>query len=113
MNEIENLVKILDKKQLTIATMESCTGGYLANLITNISGASDVFKFGAVTYHTDYKTKLGVSKDTIKKHSVYSIETAKEMAKAISEYANSSYGIGITGKLNNKIEPDEDRKSVV
>ena len=68
--------------------------------ITNIEGASDIFKFGAVTYSNEYKVKMGVDSKVIADYSVYSIETAKEMSKRISDFSNSDYGIGITGKLN-------------
>lgn len=97
---MEELVTILKTKNKTIAAMESCTGGGLANAVTNIEGCSDVIKYSAVTYSNDYKIKMGVSKKVIDEYSVYSIETAKEMSKAISLFANSNYGIGITGKLN-------------
>ena len=80
--------------------MESCTGGGVVNSITNIEGASEVLKFSAVTYSNEYKIKMGVSKTVIDRYSVYSIETAMEMSKTISNYANSDYGVGITGKLN-------------
>lgn len=93
---IEELIKYNKK----ISTMESCTGGGLANVITNIEGASEVFCFSAVTYSNEYKIKMGVSKDTIDKYSVYSFEVANEMSRVISIYTNSNYGIGITGKLN-------------
>ena len=97
---MQEVIKILTEKNKTIATMESCTGGGVANAITNIEGASDVLKFSAVTYSNEYKIKLGVSSDTIDKYSVYSMEVAKEMALNISKFAESNYGIGITGKLN-------------
>lgn len=98
-----NFKKIVDKlieDNKTISTMESCTGGGVANAITNIEGASSVLKFSAVTYSNEYKMKMGVSKDVIDKYSVYSMETAHEMAFNISRFTNSDYGIGITGKLN-------------
>lgn len=95
-----NIVELLTIKNKTIATMESCTGGGLVNYITNIEGASDVLKFSAVTYSNEYKIKMGISEETIKKHTVYSIEVAKEMSKCISDFTDSSYGIGITGKIN-------------
>ena len=91
--------KLIEKKK-TISTMESCTGGGVANAITNIEGASEVLKFSAVTYSNEYKIKMGVSSDIIDKYSVYSIETAMEMSKNISKFTNSNYGVGITGKLN-------------
>ena len=97
---MKELVNKLIKLNKTISTMESCTGGFLANSITNIEGSSKVFKFGAVTYSNEYKIKIGVDSNIIDKYTVYSIETAIEMSKAISIYANSNYGVGITGKLN-------------
>lgn len=95
-----NIVELLTIKNKTISTMESCTGGGLVNYITNIEGASDVLKFSAVTYSNEYKIKMGVTEETIEKYTVYSIEVAKEMSKSISDYSNSSYGVGITGKIN-------------
>jgi len=97
---MKEVIEILTKKNKTISTMESCTGGGVANAITNIEGASNVIKFSAVTYSNEYKIKMGVSKEVIDKYSVYSIETAMEMSKNISDFSNSDYGIGITGKLN-------------
>ena len=97
---MKELVNKLIEKNKTIATMESCTGGAVANAITNIEGASEILKFSAVTYSNEYKIKMGVNKDTIDKYSVYSIEVAREMAYNIAKFANSNYGIGVTGKLN-------------
>lgn len=97
---IKKIITILTKKNKTISTMESCTGGGVANAITNIEGASEVLKFSAVTYSNEFKIKQGVDKNIIDKYSVYSRETACEMSKKISDYTNSNYGIGITGKLN-------------
>ena len=97
---MKKVVKKLTEKNKTISTMESCTGGGVANAITSIEGASEVLKFSAVTYSNEYKIKMGVSSKVIDKYSVYSMETAMEMSKNISKFANSNYGVGITGKLN-------------
>ena len=97
---MEEIIEILTKSNKTISTMESCTGGGVANAITNIEGASEILKFSAVTYSNEYKIKMGVNSKTIDKYSVYSKEVAREMAYNISKFANSNYGIGITGKLN-------------
>ena len=97
---MEEIIRILTLKNKTISTMESCTGGAVVNSITNIEGASNVLQFSAVTYSNLYKIKMGVSKDIIDTYSVYSIETARSMSKAISLFTDSNYGIGITGKLN-------------
>ena len=97
MNEV---IKLLTEKNKTIRTMESCTGGGLANAITKISGSSSIFKFGAVTYSNSFKIKMGVDESIIDKYSVYSSEVAREMSKKISMFTGSDYGVGITGKLN-------------
>lgn len=97
----EDIIHVLQKKQRLVATMESCTGGALASEFTNHNGASEILKFSSVTYSNEYKIKMGVNPNVIDEFSVYSIETAVEMAKNITLFANSNYGIGITGKLNN------------
>ena len=97
---MRDVVNLLIEKKMTIATMESCTGGFVASSITDIDGSSSVLKFSAVTYSNEYKVKMGVSKEVIDKYSVYSINVAREMAKNISNFANSDIGVGITGKIN-------------
>ena len=97
---MKDIIEKLIKLNKTISTMESCTGGGVVNAIANIPGASEVLKFSAVTYSNEFKIKMGVASDVIEKYTVYSIETAMEMSKNISLFTNSSYGIGITGKLN-------------
>lgn len=97
---MKDVVNLLIKKEKTIATMESCTGGFIASSITDVDGSSSILKFSAVTYSNEYKIKMGVNKDTIDKYSVYSMNVAREMAKAISDFAGSDIGVGITGKIN-------------
>lgn len=97
---MKDVVNLLIEKKMTIATMESCTGGFIASSITDIEGSSNVLKFSAVTYSNEYKIKMGVNKAIIDKYSVYSMNVAREMAKCISDFANSDIGIGITGKIN-------------
>lgn len=97
---MEEIIKKLTEDSLTIATMESCTGGAVANAITNVEGASLVFKYGAVTYSNEYKVKMGVDSKVIDKFSVYSMETAEEMSKNITQFTNADIGVGITGKIN-------------
>ena len=100
---MEELIKLLTEQNKTIATMESCTGGGIANAITNMPGASEVFKFSAVTYSNEYKIKMGVSAEIIDQYTVYSMETAMEMSKKISDFANADIGIGVTGKINREV----------
>lgn len=107
MINMESIIKYLNKNNKYISTMESASGGYLASSITNISGSSLVFKFGAVTYSNEFKIKMGVSKEIIDEYSVYSLETAKNMSLKISEFTNSDYGVGVTGKINSP-DPNND-----
>ena len=99
---MKELVELLTKMGKTISTMESCTGGGIANAITNTSGSSLIFNYGAVTYSNEYKIKMGVPSEIINKYTVYSMEVAIAMAGAISNYTNSNYGVGVTGKLREK-----------
>ena len=97
---MKEVIEILIKNNKTISTMESCTGGAVVNAITNIEGASEVLKYSAVTYSNEFKIKMGVDSKVIDEYSVYSIGVANEMSKKISDFTNSDYGVGITGKLN-------------
>ena len=96
----EKIVNKLIENKETISSMESCTAGYFATTITNVDGSSNVLKFSAITYSNEYKIKLGVNEKTIDEYSVYSFEVSREMSKCISDYTSSTYGIGITGKIN-------------
>ncbi len=102
---MERVIKKLIEDNETISTMESCTGGGIADAITNVPDASRVIKFSAVTYSNEFKIKMGVDKDLINKYSVYSMEVARDMAKKISLYTSSNYGVGVTGKLK-KSDPN-------
>jgi len=99
-NDWDKIISELKQLGYTISTMESCSGGYIASCITNVSGSSDVFGFSAVTYGTDYKIKFGINPQTVDKYTVFSTQVAKEMAKCICKYSNSNIGIGVTGNLS-------------
>ncbi|MCQ2978391.1 MAG: nicotinamide-nucleotide amidohydrolase family protein [Clostridia bacterium] len=98
------VVNKMIKKKLTISTMESCTGGGIANAITNIPGASSIIEESYVTYSNDAKVKQGVRKQTIDKYSVYSEQTAISMAKALRRKTGSDIAIGVTGQLG-RLDP--------
>ena len=101
--EVETLVKLLTEKGWHIVTMESCTGGALANAITNVPGASAVIKDSFITYSNEAKIKLGVLPQLIKKYTVYSGEVAGSMAccaaRASVMAKHKIIGVGITGSL--------------
>ena len=96
------IVNNLIKQELTISTMESCTGGGIANEITNIPGASSVIKEAFVTYCNESKIKQGVPSILIEQFTVYSPEVAIAMAKTVKEHTESDIGIGVTGLLGRK-----------
>ena len=82
---------------LTLATMESCTGGLLAHTITQVPGSSAYFKGGVVPYTNEAKIALGVDQTLITEHGAVSPEVAQDMARAIRERLNADVGVGITG----------------
>jgi nicotinamide-nucleotide amidase len=82
----------------TIATAESCTGGLLAKMLTDIPGSSNYFTYGWITYSNDAKIKeLGVSGDLIEKYGAVSKQVAEAMAFGARSKAGTDYAIGITG----------------
>lgn len=94
----EELVEILTKKQYKITTAESCTGGLVAATIVNVSGASEVFQAGFVTYANEAKEKeLGVKSETLQTYGAVSEKTAKEMAIGCAAHAEAQVGISTTG----------------
>lgn len=104
----EKLVQNLKKNKLNISSVESCTGGYLINSITNIEGASHITNGGIVAYSNSQKIRIGVSKEIIKKYGVYSKECAQNMAKVGLELFDSNISVGITGTLSNIDENNRD-----
>jgi nicotinamide-nucleotide amidase len=89
---------LLKEKGLTLAVAESCTGGLISNMITNIPGISQNFLEGCITYSNDAKIKrLGVSKDTLKRYGAVSRETAREMVMGIVETTGANLGLAVTG----------------
>ena len=94
----EEVVRLLNKYELTLATAESCTGGLLGGRLVNVPGVSDVYKAGFITYSNKAKRKyLDVSKNTLKKYGAVSKETAKEMAKGGVFQTDADICIAVTG----------------
>ena len=94
----ERTVELLKENNLTLATAESCTAGYISKRITDVPGASKVFGYGAVTYSNEIKEKmLGVSHETLVAHGAVSAETAAEMAAGVRRVSGSDIGISVTG----------------
>lgn len=94
----EELVRLLAKKQMTITTAESCTGGLIAGTIVNVAGASDVLNEGYVTYSNEAKQRLvHVKAETLERFGAVSEETAREMAAGAAKAAGSDVAISATG----------------
>lgn len=94
---------MLMARGLTLATMESCTGGLLSSLITDIPGSSNAFRGGLISYATDLKEAWGVPAEVIAEHGVVSVETARAMASAVRQQTGASVGLSVTGVAG----PDE------
>jgi nicotinamide-nucleotide amidase len=94
----EVVVRLLKQRKETLATAESCTGGWIANRITNVSGASEVFLAGYVTYANSAKSDvLNVDSKLIDEHGAVSEAVARAMAEGARARAASAYGLATTG----------------
>jgi nicotinamide-nucleotide amidase len=92
------VVKLLKQRKEMLATAESCTGGFIANCITNVPGASEVFLAGYVTYANNAKNDmLNVDPKLIDKHGAVSEPVARAMAEGARTRAASTYGLATTG----------------
>ena len=89
--------EMLVERGLTLAVMESCSGGLLADAITNVPGSSRYFRGGIVSYATEVKEAMGVDPAVIREHGVVSAETAAAMARAVRERLDADIGVGVTG----------------
>jgi nicotinamide-nucleotide amidase len=96
--QARSLLDLCRVKKLTIATAESCTGGLLAATLTEISGSSDVFERGFVTYSNDAKQEmLNVPPKTLSVHGAVSRETAQAMAAGALAHAPVDLTVSVTG----------------
>lgn len=97
--KLEEVVgKMLLKRKFTLSVAESCTGGLLADRITNVPGSSKYFQMGAITYSDISKNKiLNIPKDVIKKYGAVSKKVAGVMAKNVRLLSGADAGIGISG----------------
>ena len=94
----EKIIHLLKEKGYTVTTAESCTGGLLAGRLLNVSGASEVYNEGHITYSNEAKERLlGVSSKTLAAHGAVSSQTATEMALGAAKTANANVGLSTTG----------------
>lgn len=94
----KSVVDLLAAYQMTVSTVESCSGGMLAARLINVPGVSEVFKSGYVTYSNKSKRKLlGIGKSTLLKHGAVSEEIAREMAKSAAFLSKTDVCVSTTG----------------
>ena len=90
--------RLLTAQSATLALAESCTGGLVANWLTNVAGSSNYFLFSGVTYSNEAKMKvLGVRQATLEKYGAVHEETAREMAEGARQVAGATYGLSTSG----------------
>lgn len=104
-NQADDVIKKLIQTNTSISTMESCTSGMIASMITDTEGASAIFPGGFVTYLNETKILIGVDAKVIEKYGVYSRECAEAMAKTAQGKLNTDIAIGITGTTGN-VDPN-------
>jgi PncC family amidohydrolase len=94
----QRLGDLLRARSLTLVTAESCTGGLIGHLLTGVSGSSDYYLGGAVTYSNEMKEQLvGVRKETMIEHGAVSEQTALEMAAGARARFGGDIGVSVTG----------------
>lgn len=92
------VVQALSEKSLKIATAESCTGGLISKMITDVSGSSAVFDCGICSYANSIKSKLlGVKEETLGTYGAVSEKTAMEMARGVRLLSKADIGVSTTG----------------
>ena len=114
-NSIEKRVgELLKKKNKTLATAESLTGGKIASSIVSVPGSSSYYIGSVIAYNAKTKiNELNVSKNTIDKHSVVSKEVAIEMAKGVKERLKANYVIAVTGNAGPTTDNNDKSVGVV
>jgi nicotinamide-nucleotide amidase len=92
------IAKILKERELKISIAESCTGGLISHMITNVSGSSGFFERGIISYSNASKVELlNVPEDVLHTYGAVSLETAKEMARGVKAISGCDIGVAITG----------------
>lgn len=94
----DSFLKACAHRKILVATAESCTGGMIISLLTDIPGSSSMVDRGFVTYSNEAKTEmLGVSQDTLEKHGAVSAQTAHEMAAGALQKSRAGIALAVTG----------------
>lgn len=107
---IKKVHVLLKQNDYTLSVAESCTGGFISNLITDFPGASKFFEAGVVSYSADAKRSLlKVSSSCLAKYGVVSEQTAREMAAKIRKMTNTDFSVSTTGNLGPDVLEGKER----
>jgi nicotinamide-nucleotide amidase len=104
------LFKLLEKKKLTLATAESCTGGIIAAVLSDAPGAGDLFHGGFVLYTKQHKVVFGIAKKLIDANGIVSEAVARVMAEGALKHSPADIAVGVTGVAGP--EPDDEGNPV-
>jgi len=92
------VARLLSERGLTLAIAESCTGGHISNLLTNISGSSKYFERGIISYSNASKVEiLRVNEDTITEYGAVSLDVSRQMAEGVKSTSGTDLGLAVTG----------------
>jgi PncC family amidohydrolase len=91
------IIHLLTERGQTLAVAESCTGGLIGHLLTEIPGSSEVFLGGVIVYANAVKEMVGVPAETLERYGAVSAQTAHELAMGIRLWADADYGLAVTG----------------
>jgi PncC family amidohydrolase len=90
--------ELLRQQEATLATAESCTGGLIGHLVTNVPGSSDYYLGGVIAYANQVKQeRLGVLQETLSSTGAVSREVALQMAEGVRRLLGTDYGLAVTG----------------
>jgi len=92
-----DLLAVLKQRRRRLAVAESCTGGLVGHLLTEVPGSSDVFVGGAITYDNQLKRQIGVGEGLLEKEGAVSSAVAEAMATGIRKHTGTSLGLAVTG----------------
>ena len=92
-----DLLRVLKQSRRRLAVAESCTGGLVGHLLTEVPGSSDVFAGGAITYDNHLKQQIGVDEGLLENEGTVSSAVAEAMATGIRKQAGASVGVAVTG----------------
>jgi nicotinamide-nucleotide amidase len=95
---VKELAQCLLRRGRTLATAESCTGGWISKALTDLPGSSDWFGFGLVTYSDEAKQRLlGVQPATLERHGAVSEQVVEEMARGVLQQSDADLGLAVSG----------------